>query len=103
MHQFFEDKVTFYLVQELILGGELFEKILSRQYFVEEEARKTAGQILLAVEYLHSLGIGMWANNNLQFTEIFDQKTSCAQRMRMVFTFGSLNLTFPSHLKMTIW
>ena len=38
---------------EFYEGGELFDKIVSSQYFSEKEAAKTMKQILSAVNYCH--------------------------------------------------
>eukprot|EP00929_Paragymnodinium_shiwhaense_P000141 TRINITY_DN100387_c0_g1_i1.p1 TRINITY_DN100387_c0_g1~~TRINITY_DN100387_c0_g1_i1.p1 ORF type:complete len:506 (-),score=93.35 TRINITY_DN100387_c0_g1_i1:167-1684(-) len=45
------------LVMECLEGGELFDRLLQRQRFPEDEARDAARQMLLAISYLHSHGI----------------------------------------------
>ena len=45
------------LVTELMEGGELFDQIVEKKYFKEEEARQIIRTLLDALEYCHSLGI----------------------------------------------
>jgi calcium/calmodulin-dependent protein kinase I len=46
-----------YLVMELLGGGELFERIVEKGAFTEEEGAALFAQILLSMEYLHKLNI----------------------------------------------
>lgn len=66
-----------YLVQELVLGIELFDYILRLQEHTEEKARSLIEKILSALEYLHRQGIAhrdIKPENilvtNMSFTEI---------------------------------
>lgn len=36
---FFSEKTHYYLVTELMTGGELFERIVEKEFYSEEEAR----------------------------------------------------------------
>lgn len=49
----FESKDSFYLVFELATGGELFERIVSKGRFTEQDAQMHIKTILEAVAYLH--------------------------------------------------
>lgn len=51
------DKENTYIIMELLSGGELFNRIVDRGPFPEAEAAKLFAQILLSMEYLHSLDI----------------------------------------------
>jgi serine/threonine protein kinase len=53
----FETSGTMYIVMELIRGGELFDNIVGRSRFTEDEARQLVKPLVDAVAYLHSLGI----------------------------------------------
>jgi serine/threonine protein kinase len=53
----FETPTTLYLVMELVLGGELFERIVERQSYSEHEAQQVMRQLFSAIDYLHSIGI----------------------------------------------
>lgn len=46
-----------FIVMEKLVGGELFERIVGRPRFTEEEAAKLVRPILESVAYLHDLGI----------------------------------------------
>jgi len=46
-----------YIVMELLSGGELFNRIVENGSFTEAEAASLFAQILLSMEYLHSLNI----------------------------------------------
>ncbi len=53
----YETPTTMYIVMELLEGGELFDRIVGRSRFSEDEARRLARPLIEAVAYLHSLGI----------------------------------------------
>ncbi|GAA5833488.1 hypothetical protein JCM11251_003509 [Rhodosporidiobolus azoricus] len=46
-----------YLVTDLCQGGELFDRICAKSYFLEEDAAKLVKTVMGAVEYLHGHGI----------------------------------------------
>jgi serine/threonine-protein kinase RCK2 len=52
-NDFVNDGPFYYLVTELVAGGELFDQIVERKHYSEESARKLIVQILQALEYLH--------------------------------------------------
>lgn len=49
----FEEPEHFYVVMELITGGELFDRIVRKQFYKESEARNLAKTLLLAIKYIH--------------------------------------------------
>lgn len=53
----FEDERHWCLVMELMEGGELFDQILKKDQFSEEEARSATKAIIEAIDYCHKLGI----------------------------------------------
>jgi len=53
----YESESTLSLVMECMEGGELFNRLIERQRFAEQDAAEASWQILLAVNYLHSEGI----------------------------------------------
>jgi len=57
LHELFETKERLFLVTELVTGGELFDQILEKGSYTEDEARKIARDMLRGIAYLHSLGI----------------------------------------------
>jgi len=55
--EFYEDKINFYIITELCEGGELFDKVVEKGSFNEEEARNVVKQLLSAINYIHSQNI----------------------------------------------
>jgi serine/threonine protein kinase len=53
----FQTKTNLYLVLDYCAGGELFFHLGKEGKFDERRARFYAAQIILALEYLHDLGI----------------------------------------------
>jgi len=53
LYETFEDKTNIYLVMELCTGGELFDRIIAKGHFTEDEARDLFGQIMRSMYYLH--------------------------------------------------
>lgn len=54
---YFETQNNLYLITDLALGGELFDRICSKGSYYELDAAKLVYVITSAVEYLHSHGI----------------------------------------------
>ncbi|KAL4486032.1 hypothetical protein ABPG72_003966 [Tetrahymena utriculariae] len=57
LYETFEDARNVYLVMELCDGGELFDRIIAKGHYTEQEARVTFTQIVQAVNHCHSNGI----------------------------------------------
>ncbi len=54
LYEIFEDRHAIYLVTELCTGGELFDEIVARQSFKEQDAALVIKQVLSAMAYCHS-------------------------------------------------
>lgn len=54
MYEYFEDDKNFYLITEMCSGGELFDKIVEKEFFTEPEAAILFKQILRGINYCHS-------------------------------------------------
>ena len=52
-----EDAKNFYIVMELVTGGNLFTKIQTMQRFTEQQAAQIIKQVLLALNFMHSKNI----------------------------------------------
>ena len=57
LHDYFETPNNLYLVMDLCTGGELFDRIVSRGSFYEEDAAGIVKTILEILRFLHSQGI----------------------------------------------
>jgi serine/threonine protein kinase len=53
LYEYFGGDTYCYLVMELLLGGELFDRILEKKTFTETEARNCCRCVLSALEYMH--------------------------------------------------
>jgi len=57
LYETFEDIRNIYLVIEICEGGELFDRIIEKGHFTENEARNIFIQIMHAINYCHTNGI----------------------------------------------
>ena len=57
IYEIFEDSKKYYIMYELLKGGELFDAITSNGFFNEVDACFIFKQIMLALNYLHELSI----------------------------------------------
>lgn len=53
----YEDKNKYYLVMELVTGGELFDRIVAKGSYTEKDASDLIRQVLEAVNYMHEQGV----------------------------------------------
>jgi serine/threonine protein kinase len=54
---FYEEPDYFFLVMELMAGGDVFDRIVQKTYYTELDARDLIRILLKAVEYMHSVGV----------------------------------------------
>ncbi|XP_068172135.1 calcium/calmodulin-dependent protein kinase type 1D-like [Antennarius striatus] len=57
LEDFYETRTHYYLLMQLVSGGELFDRILDRGVYTERDASKVIKQVLQAVSYLHENSI----------------------------------------------
>uniref|UniRef100_A0A1I8IY04 Protein kinase domain-containing protein n=1 Tax=Macrostomum lignano TaxID=282301 RepID=A0A1I8IY04_9PLAT len=57
LYDVLEDKDQYYLVMELVTGGELFDRIVEKGSYTEKDASKLIKQVLLACDYMHEQGV----------------------------------------------
>lgn len=57
MHDSYFHPSKYYLVFDLIVGGELFDDIVRRDHYSEENASKMIKQVMEAMKFCHGLGI----------------------------------------------
>ncbi|XP_056129037.1 calcium/calmodulin-dependent protein kinase IGb [Lampris incognitus] len=57
LEDFYESRTHYYLIMQLVSGGELFDRILDRGMYSEKDASRVIQQVLQAVNYLHQRGI----------------------------------------------
>ena len=54
MYEFFEDEKRYYIVTDICKGGELFDEIVARGKFSENDASMLMKQVLSCINYCHS-------------------------------------------------
>jgi serine/threonine/tyrosine protein kinase RAD53 len=57
LHRFFEDSQSYYLIMDYVGGGDLMDFVLENGPIPEDASREVVKQVLLAVDYVHGLGI----------------------------------------------
>ena len=57
LHAFYEDATAFYIVTELMTGGELFNRIVTRTVYMDREARDIIRTLAEALDYMHAHGV----------------------------------------------
>ncbi|KAL6483389.1 hypothetical protein MHYP_G00082610 [Metynnis hypsauchen] len=57
LEDFYESQTHYYLVMQLVSGGELFDRLLNQGMFSEKDASLVIKQVLEGVNYLHKNGI----------------------------------------------
>ncbi|XP_037106794.1 calcium/calmodulin-dependent protein kinase type 1D-like [Syngnathus acus] len=57
LEDFYESRTHYYLVMQLVSGGELFDRIVDKGVFTEKDASLVIKQVLEAVSYLHQNSI----------------------------------------------
>ncbi|CAL8251006.1 unnamed protein product [Arctogadus glacialis] len=57
LEDFYESRSHYYLIMQLVSGGELFDRILDRGVYSEKDASRVIQQVLQAVGFLHQSGV----------------------------------------------
>mmetsp|Transcript_18707 Transcript_18707/g.16939 ORF Transcript_18707/g.16939 Transcript_18707/m.16939 type:complete len:407 (-) Transcript_18707:309-1529(-) len=57
LYETFDEGNDFYIVTELVEGGELFDRIVSKTHYTEKEARDLAKIFIETIAYIHGAGI----------------------------------------------
>jgi calcium/calmodulin-dependent protein kinase I len=57
LRQVYDCPKVFYMVMELMTGGELFDRIVEKEKYTEAEARAVVYKLAQAIKYCHDLGI----------------------------------------------
>jgi len=57
LFEVWDDKLKFYMVMEIMTGGELFDRIVEKDHYSEKEAADTIRPIVDAIRYCHNMGV----------------------------------------------
>ena len=77
---FFEEDHSYFIVMELMEGGDVFDRILSLKNYTEHDARELAKTLLVAVDEIHDNGI---AHRDIKPQNIFLEHESCNCRIKV--------------------
>lgn len=106
----YESKSEIHLVMECLEGGELFDRIQKRSCFREIDAKHTVWQMLLAVNYLHSMNIvhrdikcenfmyESKASDHLKLIDFGFSRVHKTTDKRMMLSCGTINYAAPEVL-----
>lgn len=67
LEEIYEDGDSFFMVLELMTGGELFERIVENDHYSEKEAADTIRPLIDGLRYCHNMGI---VHRDLKVTKI---------------------------------
>lgn len=83
LEEVYESHSEIYLVQELCLGGELFDRLDEQPdyHYTEAECARLVGQLLCAVRYLHSKGI---IHRDLKLENFLFSSTAKDSELKMI-------------------
>lgn len=57
MYEVFEESGDFFIVTELVQGGELFDRIVSKSRYSEKEARDLVKLFITTMAYMHDANV----------------------------------------------
>ena len=57
LFEMFETNKKIYMILELLTGGELFDRIVSKGSYSEKEASEVIASVTSAIQYLHNIGV----------------------------------------------
>lgn len=57
LYEYFEDDKNFHIITELCTGGEMFDKIIEKEFYTEVEAAHVFKQFMQGINYCHTQGI----------------------------------------------
>jgi serine/threonine protein kinase len=77
---FFEEEDNYYIVMELMAGGDVFDRILDMNNYTEKDARDLFMVLLESVEYMHKMGI---AHRDIKPQNIFLESKDSHSRIKI--------------------
>jgi len=80
LREMIDTKDKIYFVMELVTGGELFDRIVEKGSYSEEDAKELVRKIVSAVEYLHSKGI---AHRDLKPENLLVKSLECDTEVKI--------------------
>jgi calcium-dependent protein kinase len=98
LEEVYESHSEIYLVQELCLGGELFDRLDEQPdyHYTEAQCARLVKQMLCSVRYIHSKGI---IHRDLKLENFLFSDTGAESELKMI-DFG---LSKVSYLLLDVW
>ena len=93
----YKDSKRFYIVTELLHGGELFDMIVKRPYFQERDAVKIMHQIIVAISHCHSKNI---VHRDIKPENILLESADSSDPLIKIIDFGT-SITFDPSKKLS--
>ena len=85
LNDFFEEKDCYFIVMELMSGGDLFDRIGKKKHYSEADARNLCVKMIKAMSYCHHQNIAhcdMKPKNLLLVVSAIDRHTKARTRER---------------------
>lgn len=79
LYETFDEGTDFYIVTELVEGGELFDRIVSKAHYTEKEARDLIKSLLETLNYMHTTGV---VHRDLKPENLLLCSGECATRVK---------------------
>ena len=57
MFDFYEESKMYYIVTEMMTGGELFDRIVEKEFYSERDAQRVVATLASALKYCHDKGV----------------------------------------------
>jgi ribosomal protein S6 kinase alpha-5 len=92
LHYAFENDVAIYFVMDYMSGGDFLTHYCCREHFTKDEVRFYIGEVILALEQLHKMGI-MYRGRSLQGLYVLRHQSLCSP-----FSYLCTYLALPSQL-----
>mmetsp|Transcript_1250 Transcript_1250/g.1684 ORF Transcript_1250/g.1684 Transcript_1250/m.1684 type:complete len:396 (-) Transcript_1250:1476-2663(-) len=94
INEVFYCKNNVYMVMDLMTGGELFDRIVMKDHYSEQEAKEALAQIVIAIQYCHSRNI---VHRDLKPENILYSSAEADAILKLA-DFGLANILKPNEL-----
>ena len=98
IYEIMEDDKFYYIISELLEGGELYDRIIRKKRFSERDAAVIIHQILLALNYMHQRQI---VHRDIKPENILFEKADQNESLIKITDFGFANFLDPNEESLT--
>jgi calcium/calmodulin-dependent protein kinase I len=57
LKEIFDSNAQMFIVMEVMYGGELFDRIVKKEFYTEDEAKNAFKMIISSISYCHNIGV----------------------------------------------